>query len=99
MEPSDCELRVISETLDITEARNQFTRLDERVGDEKVIRVTRHNKPVFAIVDIEFLETVLETIEIVSDPESYRLFQQSLEDIRRGRVVDHEDVRKELGLK
>ncbi|HRJ49262.1 MAG: type II toxin-antitoxin system Phd/YefM family antitoxin [Phycisphaeraceae bacterium] len=85
-----------TETLDITEARNQFTRLDERLKDERVIHVTRHNKPVFAVVNIEFLATVLETIEIVSDPDSYRLFRESLEDIRNGRLHDHEDVKREL---
>ncbi|MBX3364160.1 MAG: type II toxin-antitoxin system Phd/YefM family antitoxin [Phycisphaeraceae bacterium] len=83
-------------TIDISDARSQFGRLDERLKNEHVIRVTRHNKPVFAVVDLEFLSTVLETIEIVSDPESYRMFMESLEDIRQGRIHDHEDVKKEL---
>jgi prevent-host-death family protein len=85
-------------TLDITEARAQLNRLDERLADERVIVVTRHNKEVFAVVDIEYLRTVLETIEIMSDPEAFKLFQQSLEDLKHGRVHDHEDVKKELGL-
>lgn len=83
-------------TLDITEARNQFTKLDAKLRDEQVIQITRHNKPVFAVVDIAFLETVLETIEIMSDPESYQLFLDSLKDIEEGRVHDHEDVKREL---
>lgn len=85
-------------TLDITEARAQLNRLDERLADERIIYVTRHNKQVFAMVDIEFLQTTLETIEIMSDPESFKLFQQSLEDIKQGRVHDHDDVKRELGL-
>jgi len=85
-------------TLDITEARTQLNRLDERLRDDRVIYVTRHNKKVFAVIDIEYLQTMLETIEIVSDPDSLKLFQQSLEDIRNGRVTDHEDLKKELGL-
>jgi PHD/YefM family antitoxin component YafN of YafNO toxin-antitoxin module len=85
-------------TLDITEAREQFNRLDQRLEDERVIYVTRHNKKVFAVVDIEYLQTVLETIEIMADPESYKLFQQGLADLRDGRVHDHDDVKKELGL-
>ncbi|MCW5776025.1 MAG: type II toxin-antitoxin system prevent-host-death family antitoxin [Phycisphaeraceae bacterium] len=82
--------------LDITEARNQFNRLDERLRHERVIRVTRHSKPVFAVVDIEFLATMMETLEIMSDPESYRLLLESLEDVRRGRLHDHERVKREL---
>jgi len=85
-------------TLDITEARAQLNRLDERLADERVIYVTRHNKQVFAVVDIEFLQIVLETIEIMSNPESLKLFQESLEDIKHGRVHDHDDVKRELGL-
>lgn len=85
-------------TIDITEARNQFNRLDERLDGDHVIYVTRHNKRVFAVVNIEYLQTVLETIEIMSDPESFKMFQQGLEDIKNGRVTDHDELKKELGL-
>lgn len=91
-------LGMVAATIDITEARKEFNRLDERVGEERVIHVTRHGKPVFAVVDIEYLQAVLETIEIVSDPDSFRMFQEGLEDIRAGRVHSHEDVKRELGL-
>lgn len=83
-------------TLDITEARRQFNKLGERLLDEHVIYITRHNKRAFAVVDIEFLSSVLETIEILSDPESHRMFIESLEDIKMGRLHDHEDVKREL---
>lgn len=83
-------------TLDISEARKQFTRLDERLRKECVIWITRRNQKAFAVVDTEVLETMLETIEILSDPEACTLLQQSLEDVRAGRVHDHEDVKREL---
>ena len=83
-------------TLDITEARRQFNKLGERLRDEQVIYITRHNKRAFAVVDIEFLSSVLETIEILTDPESHRMFMESLEDIKMGRLHDHEDVKREL---
>ncbi len=83
-------------TLDITEARRQFNKLGERLRDEQVIYITRHNKHAFAVVDIEFLASVLETIEILSDPDSHRMFMESLEDIKMGRLHDHEDVKREL---
>lgn len=86
-----------SETLDITEARNQFNKLDERLRDEQVIRITRHNKPVFAVVDIEYLKVLLETIEIMSDPTSFEHFQKGLKDMKEGRVHDHDDVKRRLG--
>jgi antitoxin YefM len=85
------------ETLDISEARRQLNSIDERLKDERVIVVTRHNKRAFAVVDLEYLSAVMETIEILSDPEAMRMLQQSVEDIRAGRLHDHDDVEKELG--
>lgn len=83
-------------TLDISEARKQFTQLDERLREDRLIWVTRHNKQVFAVVDIDWMQAVLETLEILNDPAALRMLQQSLEDIRAGRLYDHEDVKKEL---
>lgn len=83
-------------TLDISEARKQIATLDQRLRKEPVIWVTRRNKKAFAVVDTELLQTVMETIEILSDPEACKMLQQSLQDIRAGRLHDHEDVRNEL---
>jgi PHD/YefM family antitoxin component YafN of YafNO toxin-antitoxin module len=83
-------------TLDISEARKLFTTLDERLREDPVIWITRRNKRAFAVVDTELLETLLETIEILSDPEASRMLQQSLQDIRAGRLHDHEAVKREL---
>ena len=83
-------------TLDISEARKQFNRFDEMLREQQVIKVTRHGKEAFAVVDLEFLQTILETIEIMQDKESYDMLQRSLDDIREGRLHDHDDVKREL---
>lgn len=83
--------------LDISEARKQLNSIDKRLRDERVIYVTRHNREAFALVDLEYLSTVMETIEILNDKEALRMLQESIEDIRAGRVFDHRDVEKELG--
>lgn len=85
-----------TKSIDISEARSQFSQLDERLKRERVIRVTRHKKDAFAIVDVEYLEALLETVEILSDPESMTLLAQSIADIQEGRLHDHEDVKREL---
>jgi PHD/YefM family antitoxin component YafN of YafNO toxin-antitoxin module len=84
-------------TLDISEARKQFNSIDERLKDECIIYITRHNKEAFAVVNLEYLSAVRETIEILSDPEAMQMLHQSIEDIRAGRLHDHEDVEKEFG--
>ena len=84
-------------TIDISEARRQLNSLDERLSTEPIIFVTRHNKRAFAIVDAETIAAMLETLEIMSDPRSYEMFRASLDDIREGRLHDHDDVEKERG--
>lgn len=84
-------------TLDISEARKQLNSIDERLKDDRVIFVTRHHKKAFAVVDLDYLSTVLETIEILSDPDAMKTLQESIQDIRAGRLHSHEDVVKELG--
>jgi PHD/YefM family antitoxin component YafN of YafNO toxin-antitoxin module len=79
-------------TLDISEARREFARLPERLREQQVIWVTKHNKKAFAVVDMELMETVLETLEILRDPEALKILQDSIADIRAGRLIDHEDV-------
>ena len=83
-------------TLDISEARKQFSQLDKRLRENRVIWITRHNKKAFAVVDTELLQTVLETIDILSDPDAMGMLQEGLRDIRAGRLFDHEDVKSEL---
>lgn len=85
-----------SGTLDISEARRKIGSLSDRVRREQVIRVTRHGKDAFAIVDIDYLSTVMETLDILADPEALKMLQDSISDIRAGRLHDHEDVKKEL---
>lgn len=84
-------------TIDISEARKQLNSLDERLASEQIIYVTRHNKKAFVLVDLDCMSALLETLEIMSDPESYQMFRDSLEDIRQGRLHDHEDVKREFG--
>ena len=83
-------------TLDISEARKQFSQLDKRLREDRVIWITRHNKKAFAVVDTDLLQTVLETIEILSDPDALKMLQDGLRDVRAGRLYDHDDVKSEL---
>lgn len=84
-------------TLDISEARKQFNSLDQRLKGDRVIYVTRHNKKAFAVVDLDYLSAVIETVEVLADPEAMQMLRDSIADIRAGRLYDHDDVEKELG--
>lgn len=84
-------------TLDISEARKQLNSMDERLKDERVIYITRHNKRAFAVVNLDYFSAVLETLEVLADPDAVKMLADSIADIRAGRLHDHDDVEKELG--
>ena len=44
----------------------------------------------------ELLEAALETLEILADPNTLKMLEESLEDIRNGRLVDHEEIASDL---
>lgn len=83
-------------TLDISEARKKFNTLDQDLDENAIIHITRHGKRAFAIVNTEYLSTVMETMEILADPDALEMLQASMEDIRQGRVFDQDDVEREL---
>ena len=86
------------ERLTITEARNKFMKLPDESTGNQVIAVTRRNKEVMAVMSWELYEGLLETIEILADPELMGNLKRGLEDIRSGKTYTIDDTRKRLGL-
>ena len=87
-----------SVTLDITEARKRISQLEDLLKESPVVYVTRHDRRAFAVVNPEYLDVVRDTLEILSDPEALQALNDSLADVAAGRVVDHDDLKRELGL-
>lgn len=68
--------------LDITETRGLINRIDEKLSNDPVIFVTRHGKRVYAITSIEFIKTLEDAVEILSDPDARAVFLDAIKDIR-----------------
>jgi PHD/YefM family antitoxin component YafN of YafNO toxin-antitoxin module len=90
--------------LSIVEAREQLTRLPEMFAHEletdhsiRAIAVTRHNKPVLAILPWDLYESLVETLEILGEQELMAELRQSLQDAIEGKGESWENVKKELG--
>ena len=86
--------------LTMTEARERLTQLpDELAADpeHKAVAITRYGEPVLAVLPWGLYETLMETLEVLGDPEAMAALRQSIEDIAAGRVQDAEDVFTELG--
>lgn len=85
-------------TYSISEIREEITRLPERFDQEpEVVTVTRDGKPVMAILPWALYESIMETLEVMSDPELMVSFREGVKDIEEGRVQPLDEVLKELG--
>jgi prevent-host-death family protein len=85
--------------LTITEARKGLLDLPERLArhPERAISVTRHGRPVLAILPWELYESIVETLEILADPDLVAELRASIADVKAGRLFSHEDIGARLG--
>lgn len=60
--------------------------------DHATIIVTKNGKPVSIMMTPDRYETLMETIEILADPEVMTALAASAEDFRKGRVYEDADV-------
>ena len=65
---------------------------------ERAVTITRRGQPVLAILPWELYESIVETLEILGDPDMVKTLRESLEDLERGRVVGHAEAKKRLGV-
>ena len=80
-------------------ARNRFSQLPRRVNDSQtVIPITRKGRPVMAVMSWEMFEALVDTIEILSDPELMAGINESEKAISEGRTVAFNEVLAELAI-
>ena len=84
--------------LSIAEARNRLTRLPEELDERGAVTVTRHGKPVLAVMSYDLYDSLMETLEIMSDPKQMAVLRQSIHEANEGRTVEWQKVKQELGL-
>ncbi len=84
--------RSIQKALDLA---GSWSDLDWDVVERELYRI-RHEtgKP----VSWDFLESMIETLDVVNDAELMASIRQGIQDIAEGRVKPWEDVKRELGL-
>jgi antitoxin YefM len=96
----DVYKRTVMAELTISEARKALLDLPEKLArtPERAVTITRRGQPVLAILPWEFYESIIETLDILGDPEMVKALRESLEDLKRGRVVSNAEVKKRLGV-
>lgn len=83
--------------LTITETRKQLLNLPEQLADEPVI-ITKHGKPAMVALGYEQFESLMETLEVLSDPELMNRLRHSLAQADQGETIALDDAIARLEL-
>ncbi len=75
-----------------TDARSRFAALLKE-AESDVVQITQRNRPAAALISWEVYESLLETLEILSEPELLLAIKRSEQQIGEGKVVRWADVR------
>jgi len=86
--------------LALMEARKRLSGLGRRLQEhpETVVRITNRGKPALALLSADLYEAIIETLDLLSDPDAAEALRGSLADIQAGRVHSLDDVAARLGL-
>jgi antitoxin YefM len=91
----------VPQSLSMSEAREQLTRLPERLAEAPetdAITITRHGEPVLAVLPYDFYESIMETLEIMSDPDELSAVRAGLQDLVEGRTISLAEAKRRLGV-
>lgn len=89
----------MTRTLSLTKAREELPTLVEKAQKQlNEFVITVRGEPAAVIMSIAEYESWKETMDIMSDPGLMKAIKQGEEDVKKRRVYDWEDVKKELGL-
>jgi len=82
-------------TIPSTEVGSHIDEILQEV-EQEIVRITRHNKPKAVIISYELYESLLETLEILSDSEMIESIQTAEREIAESEYVNWEDFKRNL---
>jgi prevent-host-death family protein len=87
----------MSETLSLAEVKAQFSEVARRVNREhERVTVTVHGKPTVAVLAVDDLEALEETIAVLSDSELMRQLIEAERQVAAGETATLDDVRESV---
>ena len=91
----------MSKFLSISEAREQLPTLSRSLARSKnAATITRHGKPVLAILPWSVYEklyqSLVETLDILSDRDLMKQIRKGREDVRKNRVISHDSIKSSV---
>ena len=77
----------------ITRAKTNLLEIVRSLHDKNdTIAITKNGVPEAVLISMETYEGLLETIEILADPDAMSALKASARDVKAGRIVDESEV-------
>lgn len=73
--------------------------IDEVAGTHERVTITKNGSPVAVILAVEDYDSLVETLEILSDPRARTEIRRAEEEMAAGHVHDEADVRAALAAR
>jgi len=86
-------------TMKITEARQKFTQFPKIFASQPrmgAVEVESHGHPVLAVLSWETYESLLETLEVMSDPGLMKSLRKSIQEAKSGKTLPWASVKAKL---
>ena len=88
-----------TEFIPIVRARAMLTKLPELLAEEnRAVALTRHGKPVLAVMSWDLFESIMETLEIMGDPDMMAALRRGIKDVQEGNLIPLEQVQSKLDI-
>jgi prevent-host-death family protein len=81
--------------LTASKARNSFAQLCKE-AEKEVVQVTQHNKPSMAVMSWDYYQSLIETLEILSEPETLDNIKRGERDLENGNTIEWSKVKAQL---
>jgi antitoxin YefM len=89
-------LNNFSETIPVSKAKTYFSELLKRIKEHhESFAITQRGKVEGVLIGIDEYESLIETLEILSDPDLMESIRRGLEDEQKARLLSHKEVFKE----
>jgi len=89
----------MKKTMHATQFRKElFNVIKHLQKSDNEITITVDGQPSLVVMSFEKYEGLMETLEIMSDPQMVKDIEEGIKDIEAGRMTPWEEVKKELNL-
>ena len=87
-------MQTVENFVPITQAKSKLLDMVRSVHDRDAsFAITKNGVPEAVLISMKKFEGLLETIEILADQEAMIQLQDSMTDVKQGRLVDADEVR------